>query len=785
MRARITRKKLGAAAFAASLMVATPAVATEVNSFRTAANFNVPDGGVAEIVDATPDGRTLLYTDAGNRTVGVVDISRVSAPTQVALLDMPGEPTSVTVTEDGARAFVAVNTSVKEEGAPPVITPGLLVVIDLASRTIVDEVPIGNGPDSVSAARVGGIDVAVIAIENEPVVVDAAGNLTDDEAPGLPGDISGPGLIQVVAFEASVPRVIDVVLGDLTRVSGLLFADDPQPEFVSIQGTTAAVSLQENNGVAIVDLEKVVAGSEGALERVFAIGRAADRPADLLDDDDVRFAQRYPRDALAEQPNAGIRTPDALALSPDGRIVYTADEGEEDFTGGRGWSAHDVRSGRLIFEETGLEAVAARFGHYPDGRSDAKGIEIEGITTATYGGRDLVFVGSERGSFLAVYDIDDPRAPKLLQILPTGIEPEGILPIPSRNLVVAASEESGNLTILRGGPARPGGTPERPQISSSGPDVPWAALSGLAGDPHRPNVLWSVPDNALPSSLYRIEVKGGNARLTSTPIRVDGERARLDLEGIAIDTSIRAHRAGLERMKKATAPGGFWLANEGNADFGDEGYDANRLVQVDRRGNVLQQITLPEAIDSPTGGVIRSNGFEGVAVSDSGRYLLAAIQREYATDATIGGVRHTRIARYDLLAERWDFFLYPLETTDAEDDWIGLSEIVNLGGDRYAVIERDKLQGGAARVKRVYEFTLDGLIPTDGSPLAGDADVTDRVITKTLLRDVLADTAPFEKVEGLALTKGRTLWAVVDNDGGKHESRLVALGKVARDEGRD
>ncbi|MGD9694762.1 MAG: esterase-like activity of phytase family protein [Thermoleophilia bacterium] len=771
----VRRRIVAAAALATSLAVAAPASAgfghghghhrgDRAGGFDTIAHLNVPDGGVAEIVTATPDGKTLLYSDAGKEAVGVVDVTDPASPAHVARIAMPGTPTSVAVTEDGSRAVVAVQTLSREEGKPPSVTPGKLVVIDLATDAIVREIALGNGPDSVALTRIDGVDVAVIAIENEPLVVDAQGNATDDDAPGVEGDISGPGYVQVVALDPAAPRVIDVPI-DLTGTAGALFPDDPQPEFVSIRGTTAAVTIQENNAIALIDLRAALAG-EPAVAKLWSAGVAGDRPADLVADDDISFTQVFPRDVdRGEYPDAGARTPDAIAWSADGRYLYTADEGETDFTGSRGWTAFDARTGEAVWEAEDLERIAASFGHYPDSRSDAKGLEIEGITTGVFGGRDLAFVGSERGSFLAVYDLSNPRRPRFLQLLPTGVEPEGILAIPSRGLVVATAEGTGDLTIFRA--ARHAGSPAVPQVRSK---APWAALSGLAADLRDSRVLWSVPDNALPSALYRIELRGASATLTQTPITIDGERARLDLEGIAVDTSRAAPR---------TRPG-FWLAHEGNAAFGADGYSANALVQVDARGRVLGEVPLPAAIDSPTGGVIRSNGFEGVAVSDDGRYLLAAIQRDYAKDATIDGVRYTRIARYDLARGTWDFFLYPLESTDVEDDWIGLSEITSLGGDRYAVIERDKLAGGAARIKRVYSFSLRGVTPTDGAPIAEGADLAGKVLRKSLLRDALAQSAPFEKLEGFAVARDGRLWAAIDNDGGLHESRLFTLGRLGK-----
>ena len=48
---------------------------------------------------------------------------------------------------------------------------------------------------------------------------------------------------------------------------------------------------------------------------------------------------------------------------------------------------------------------------------------------------------AEKANFLAVYRLNGNEAnPKLIQLLPTGIEPEGVLAIPQRNLVITANE---------------------------------------------------------------------------------------------------------------------------------------------------------------------------------------------------------------------------------------------------------------------------------------------------------------------------------------------------------
>lgn len=746
--------------------VEPPPPASQVDSFAPLSTYVVPGGGVAEIVSATPDGNWLAYTDSGARSVGLVDISDAANPSLAMLIDVDGEPTSVSITADGAWAIAAVNTSVREEGAPPEVNPGLLYVISLPSGEIAGTIEIGNGPDSVATKVIDGQLYAVIAIENEPMVVDGDGNLTDGEVPGLEGDISGPGFLQIVTINESdlATSVVTDVLFDESVLSdaGLFFPDDPQPEFVDINSDGhVAVTLQENNGMAIVHV------STGEIDSIFSTGVVSDRPADLVEDAMISFTDTYPAD-VAEEPYAGARFADAVAWSADGSTLYSADEGEFDLSGGRGWSIWSA-SGEFVWDDGGsFEATSVAYSHYPDSRSEAKGTEVEGIEVGAYGDKTFVFVGSERGSFVGVYEMVDATTPEWVQLLPTGISPEGLLAIPSRDLFVTSDEVSGTITIFEGVEGLWEGEVDAPTVRSAGVDEPWAALSGLAASLSDASVLYAVPDNAMPSEVYMIDTGSDIANLQSIgAITLDGSPVQYDLEGIVVDWSVDAPEENA----------GFWLASEGNAAFGEEDYTANTLVQVDGNGAVLQEVLLPADVDSPEGGMIRSNGYEGVTLSDDGAYLLAAIQRQYTDDEENGGVWYTRIARYDIASGVWEFFLYPLEAPPNDDAWVGLSEIINLGNDVYAVIERDNQIGGAAEIKKVYAFSLDGVSPYEGLVTA-DADLSGAVIEKTEIFDVLDEFTPFEKVEGLAIDANGDVWSALDNDGGELASVLVNLGPV-------
>lgn len=129
---------------------------------------------------------------------------------------------------------------------------------------------------------------------------------------------------------------------------------------------------------------------------------------------------------------------------------------------------------------------------------------------------------------------------------------------------------------------------------------------------------------------------------------------------------------------------------------------------------------------------------------------------------------------YDLATQTWSFLFYPLDLpTSPNGGWVGLSEIMALGNNRFAVIERDNQAGPDATVKKIYRIDLTG--KADGS-----------VLSKTLVRDLLPDLRAskghvLEKIEGLARLANGDVYIVNDNDGvdlGSGETQLIKLGKI-------
>ncbi len=388
--------------------------------FTEVATFAV-SGEVAEILAVTPNGRTLLYTDSAIGEVGLVDLTHPARPRTLGTVPVGGEPTSVAVTRDGRFALAVVDTSTSSTQPS-----GELAVIDLRTRAVVRTIDLGGQPDSISISPEG--SVAAVAIENQ--------RDEDIEVGGVQGGLpqAPAGFLAVVDLQGAPARwTADRV--DLTGLPGARYPEDPEPEYVDIDRRgIAAVTLQENNAVALVDLHarRVV--------RSFSAGTVVRTDADTVDDDVVAFDDRL------EAP----REPDAVQWTPDGNLV-TADEGDlaAEPSGGRGWTVFSP-TGRIVFTSGGsAEQALAGVGSYPDGRSDDKGAEFEGVEIASLRGTDYAFIGSERGDAVLVYDIRDESRPRLLQVLPTGEAPEGLLAVQRQHLFLTSNEDDGTISIFQ------------------------------------------------------------------------------------------------------------------------------------------------------------------------------------------------------------------------------------------------------------------------------------------------------------------------------------------------
>lgn len=699
-----------AALSAALLSSIAPAIAApvfnRVASFAVALNNPEAKATSSEIITASDDGMTLVYSDSPAGGIGFVDITDPRAPKAAGFLALDGEPTSVTII--GGKVYAAVNTS--ESKANP---SGKLVVVDLATKAIETTVDLGGQPDSITHNAKD--DLLAIAIENE-----RDEELNDGDLPQMPA-----GYLVLLSLKDGVPDPASLKKVDVTGLAEIA-PEDPEPEFVAFNGLDeVALTLQENNHIVIVD------GRTGAVKAHFSAGKTSVENVDTKKDGAFKFTGKLEDVA---------REPDAVKWLDDNRLVI-ANEG--DWKGGSRGITILNKDGSIAWDSgAALDLAAADLGHYPDQRNK-KGVEPEGLETATFGDDKLVFVAEERSSLIAIYkDMGAGQEPQYLQTLPSGISPEGLVAIPSRNLLATANEfdaradgGAGSHVMLY---ERAEGEAVYPEIvadrDADGHPIGFAALSGAVADAEKPGLLYAVSDSFLAAqpAIYTIDATQKPARITSKLVVTRGGDAaqKLDLEGITLD-----------------GEGGFWLASEGRSDK----LVPHALYHVDKDGKIIEEVAFPEAL---LPNEIRY-GAEGV--TKIGDTLWVAIQREWKDDPK----GEVKLLGYDTKAKTWSAVRYPLDPA-ADGAWNGLSEIT-AHGDYVYLVERDNQVAEKAALKKIYRVAIADL---KGAEIGSDLPVVNKEQAYDLLPDLAqANGYVPEKVESLAIDANGTGYVITDNDG--------------------
>ncbi len=154
-----------------------------------------------------------------------MDITNPARPTALGQIALAGEPTSVTVVGDNA--YVGVNTSASFTNPS-----GVLLVVDVPTRAVIDQFPLPGQPDSVAASKDSRF--VVVAIENE-----RDEDVNDGAMPQLPG-----GSVAIFEVATGNLRIVDLTTN---RVAAALYPSDPEPEYVDVNDDNiAVVALQEN-----------------------------------------------------------------------------------------------------------------------------------------------------------------------------------------------------------------------------------------------------------------------------------------------------------------------------------------------------------------------------------------------------------------------------------------------------------------------------------------------------------------------------------------------------------
>lgn len=717
------------------------------NSFNRVSSFlvcsqtdktcNTDTETAAEILYATKDGNTLVYSDSPNNQLGIVDISDANMPKAAGTIDLGGEPTSVTI--KGEYALVAVNTS-----KDYINTGGELQVINLKDKNRVATLDLGGQPDSIAISPDG--HFAAVAIENE-----RDEDKNDGEIPQLPA-----GYVVIIDTADADPKKWQTRKVDMTGLSDVA-GDDPEPEYIDINDNNiAVVSMQENNSLALIDL------ASGKVTKHFSAGN--------VDLTDIDLTEGKPKQiSLTESKSAIPREPDGVSWI-DNDYFATANEG--DWKGGsRGFSIFNTE-GEVVFDSGNtIDHMAVKLGHYPDKRSGNKGSEPENVEVGTFDGERLLFVNAERAGLVFVYNVDNPKQPIYKQVLPTGVGPEGANAIPSRNLLAVASEVDKRKNKMRSIINLykfSEGTANYPTLQSADKDgrpIAWSALSGLAADANNANILYAVEDSFFKSNrIFKIDAGQQPALIVDAMPITDSNDVIAALTGFDVakiinkDKTLNIDPEGIS----VAADGGFWVVSEGKGTKGDEKKPftyPNLLLKTDTKGNVESVVTLPQALND----VQLRFGFEGVAEQNGKVYI--AFQRAWNKEA------NPRIGIYNPTDKTWKFVFYPLDKPASQHGgWVGLSDITAVGEGKFYVLERDNQGGPDAAIKRIYSIDLS---------TAKEGQTIEKALVRDLMDDLkAAGGLVAEKVEGLTVTKDSAMYIINDNDGVDDNSGETQLMKL-------
>lgn len=472
----------------------------ESTTFSEIASLPIGGGeGAAEISAYDPATKKLFVVNnsEGNNRIEVVDLANPAAPMVIGNINITsygGFVNSVAVSNGTLAAAIE---------AADKVNPGKVVVFNTTTYAAVAVVTVGSLPDMVTFSPNG--KFILTANEGEPndaYTIDPLGTVSiisvEENYAVTTLDFSGFAS-QAAALKAKGLRLFG---------KNASFEQDLEPEYIAVadNGKTAWVTLQENNGIAKIDLKSKT------LTAIFPLGfKDYSNPINSIDPSDqdggVNFGAwpvkgMYLPDAIAVNSHNGVpfiysanegdareyagltpveqrrvnhasivldpvAFPNAAALKTNaqlGRLNITTTLGDTDGDGdydelysygARSFSIWNGLTGELVFDSKNqIDTKAAELGIYPDGRSDDKGCEPEGITIGRVGNNNLLFVGLERANAVMVYDITNPIKPKYLQWLTTGVAPEGVLFVSAdkspngKSLFIVSSENDGFIKVF-------------------------------------------------------------------------------------------------------------------------------------------------------------------------------------------------------------------------------------------------------------------------------------------------------------------------------------------------
>ena len=481
----------------ATSLAVSAAYSANAMEMKEIGNFKIGDGeGYAEMLRYHAESMSLMVTASETGTIERLSIQSASNMTKMDALDMSGgDVTAVAV--HGA----LVAASIKADAAD---AAGMVKLFDVNGGEIAT-FPTGPLPDNVAFSPDG--RYLLTANEGEPsddYSVDPEGSFTLIDLKSGPANAV---VTQISLDDFNAPS------GGRIVKPGSSFSADAEPEYVAFDATgkTAYVTLQENNSLAVIDVEKArVAAVVGlGVKNVSRIGHDMSNKDNGINMKRWPVLMMYQPDAIAAYevkgatylvtanegdakdydgfseetrvakltldqtmfPNADtLQKPENLGrLKTTTTMGDTDGDGDHDIIyayGGRSFSIWGS-DGTLVFDSGNAfeniiasrspEVFNADGGEAEfDDRSDDKGPEPEALALGEIDGRTYAFIGMERNNAIFAYDITLPSDPHMVgYMMPSEMHnsPEGLEFIPAKDsptgkpLLAVAYEMTGTVAL--------------------------------------------------------------------------------------------------------------------------------------------------------------------------------------------------------------------------------------------------------------------------------------------------------------------------------------------------
>ncbi len=446
------------------------------NSTNAANNFG------AEIPAYDPSSRKLFVIGPNNR-LDIADISNPASPIPLPSIDLSpyGAGVNSVAIQNGIVALAME--------ANPITNNGSVVFFD-TNGVFQSQVTVGALPDMLTFTPDG--NRVLVANEGE-----ARGAIDPDGSVSiinLSAGVLNP-TVNTATFTSFNGQENTLRSQGVRIFPGQTVSQDVEPEYITVSddGTTAWVSLQENNAVAVVDV------ANAQVTSIVPLGaKNFNAPGNGLDPSDRDGGVNinnwpvfglYQPDTIATVTIAGqtylitanegdtrdeARRVSSLTLDPNvfpnaaelqlaqnlGRLDVSSIDGRNDqgqysqlfAYGGRSFSIWNVTNGLSQVFDSGddFEQILAAFSATPltpsifnsdgtpssfDSRSDNRRPEPEGLALGSVRNRLYSFVGIERAGGFMVYDITNPSNPLFTNYINDwqlgDISPEGLLFIPA------------------------------------------------------------------------------------------------------------------------------------------------------------------------------------------------------------------------------------------------------------------------------------------------------------------------------------------------------------------